>query len=142
MSETKKRLGVHGLIQNSEGLYLVMKRSELDEDEGNCWDPVGGGIEEGESVENGFRREVFEEAGIEVSEIKVLLAYTLEDKGLQLIVTAQAETEEVVISSEHNDFKWISYDEMLGLHPVSVHFKAVQFMLKNDIEVARYSDYK
>lgn len=140
--DDKKRLGVHGLITNSKGLYLVMKRSELDEDEGNCWDPVGGGIEAGETIEDGFKREVSEEAGIEVTDIKVLLAYTLEDKGLQLIVSARAKTEKVVMSSEHNDFKWISYDEMLELHPVSMHFRAVQFMLKNDIEVARYEDYK
>jgi 8-oxo-dGTP pyrophosphatase MutT (NUDIX family) len=139
---TAKRLGVHGLIKNTLGLYLVMKRSELDEDEGNCWDPVGGGIEESETVEVGFKREVMEEAGIEVTEAKVLLAYTLEEKGLQLIMSAQTDENEIKLSPEHNGYKWIPYQELLTIQPVSMHLKAIQYMLKNNLEAVRYEEYK
>lgn len=138
----KKRIGVHGLIQNKQGLYLVMKRSELDEDEGNCWDPVGGGIEEGEEIEKGFIREVKEEAGIGVSDIKLLQAYTIETGDLQLMVAAKTSTEKVILSSEHSDYKWITLEELKDIKPVSIHLKAVQFMFKNNTVIAKYEDYK
>jgi 8-oxo-dGTP diphosphatase len=138
----KKRIGVHGLIQNKQGLYLVMKRSELDEDEGNCWDPVGGGIEEGEEIEKGFIREVEEEAEIYVTDIKLIQAYTIDTGGLQLIVTAKTSDEKVKLSPEHNDYKWITFEELKEIQPVSLHLKAVQYMLKNNTEIAKYEDYK
>jgi 8-oxo-dGTP diphosphatase len=137
-----KKIGVHGLIQNDKGLYLVMKRSELDVDEGNCWDPVGGGIEDGETIEEGFKREVGEEADIEVADIKLIQAYTIDTGGLQLIVTAITHGEKVILSSEHNDYKWITFEELKTISPVSLYLKAVQYMLKNNVEVARYEDYK
>jgi 8-oxo-dGTP pyrophosphatase MutT (NUDIX family) len=111
-------------------------------DEGNCWDPVGGGIEEGEAIEEGFKREVKEEAGIEVTDIKLIQAYTIDTGGLQLIVTAKVLSESVVLSPEHNAFKWITFEELKTITPVSLHLKAIQYMLKNNVEIARYEDYK
>lgn len=134
-----KRLGVHGLVQNTSGLYLIMKRSELDADEA---DPVGGGIEDGETVEEGFKREVKEEAGLSVSAIKITHAYTIEDNSLQLIVSAEIAGGSVILSEEHNDFKWVTFDELLTISPVSLHLKAIQYMLKNKIDLTRYEDYK
>ena len=137
-----RKLGVHGLVQNKSGLYLVLKRSEQDIDEGNCWDPIGGGIEEGESIEEGFKREAMEEGGIGVNSIQVTYAYTDEDNGLQLIVSAKTNDEIVNLSPEHNEYKWIKFEEIKTINPVSLHLKAIQYMLKNGVYMVKYEDYK
>jgi len=67
------RVAVHGLVFNKEGKILLMLRSELDKDEANCWDPPGGGLEKDEDIENGFLRELKEEAGILAENVTKLL---------------------------------------------------------------------
>jgi 8-oxo-dGTP pyrophosphatase MutT (NUDIX family) len=141
MAETKK-LGVHGLIQNPSGKYLVIKRSKTDYYDPDTWDLPGGGIEEGEGVQIGFAREALEEAGMKVVGVKITHAYTLNDRSLQLAVSAHTEDGEIILSPEHQDYKWMDYSEFISLTEVSLHLKAVQYMLKNNVELAKYEDYK
>ncbi len=137
-----KRIGVHGLVKNKEGLYLLIKRSKTDPDEGDCWDLVGGGIDEGERLEDGFIREAKEEAGIEVVVLSLSFSYAADDGTLQLIVDGNYKTGEIVLSSEHNDYKWVEMNDLLNIEPASIHLKAVQYMLKNNLVIAKYEDYK
>ena len=136
-----KRLGVHGLIKNDKGLYLVAKRSETDVEEANCWDLIGGGIDERETIDEGFKREVKEEVGIDVGRVKLIQAYTIDTPGLALIVAAKALSGLVVLSLEHNDYRWISFEELKTISPVSLHLKAVQFMMKNNVDLVKYEEY-
>lgn len=138
---TMKRVGVHGLIQNTQGLYLVMKRSVLDVDEANTWDLPGGGLEDDEQLEPGFEREVSEEAGMKVFSTKLLFAYTIEDGSLHLIVGAKARSNQVILGPEHNDYKWVTMEEVKTITPVSLHLEATQYLFKKDMVVARYEEY-
>jgi 8-oxo-dGTP diphosphatase len=54
------RIAVSALIFN-EGKVLLAHRRDID-----WWNLPGGGMEEGETVEESLRREVFEETGLEV----------------------------------------------------------------------------
>ena len=90
-----------------EILLLKVKTEQL-----SFWQPITGGIENGESSEIACIREIFEETGLEIELTKLLQVghYTVvidEDltifKTLSLVETKQ---KDIRISDEHIDFMW------------------------------------
>jgi 8-oxo-dGTP diphosphatase len=65
------RVGL-GVLVHHEGKVLLSKRWE--KDGSFVWCMPGGHLEHGESLEGGARRETFEEAGIELGEMKIIVA--------------------------------------------------------------------
>lgn len=60
-------VGVTVVVKNSEGHILLQKRTDsLD------WGTIGGSMELGESFEETARRELFEEAGLRIEELKFI----------------------------------------------------------------------
>ncbi|WP_051545322.1 NUDIX domain-containing protein [Butyrivibrio sp. MC2021] len=59
-------IGVGTIIENEKGEILLQKRKD-----NGKWGIIGGGMEIGESFEQGARREAREEAGIELGEMKL-----------------------------------------------------------------------
>ncbi len=55
------RVGVCFFCHDGQGRYLLSKRSQNCRDEQGAWDPGGGGLKFGESVEEALHREVQEE---------------------------------------------------------------------------------
>jgi mutator protein MutT len=71
--EQKQITIVVAIIRNEQGDILLARRNEPDlKDAHNKWEFVGGGIEFGESPEEAIKREVLEEAGVEVEIVKLL----------------------------------------------------------------------
>jgi 8-oxo-dGTP diphosphatase len=64
----KDYVGVGGgvLIFNEKGEVLLKKRSKKSKNEVGFWQQLGGSIDYGEKVINAVRREIKEEAGIEI----------------------------------------------------------------------------
>jgi ADP-ribose pyrophosphatase YjhB (NUDIX family) len=62
-----KRIGVAGLIGSggSHSLHILLGRRGKDPNKG-LWVLPGGGLEDNESLEDAFRREIFEETGLEL----------------------------------------------------------------------------
>ena len=54
------------------GNYAIHKRSDKCRDERGCWDFGGGGLQFGEKMEDGVKREVLEEYGAEAIELDYL----------------------------------------------------------------------
>ena len=65
----------HGMIEK-DGLYLVTRRSAVDDYMPLKWDIPGGGVDAGESLEDGLSREVEEETRIKIQVEKLLYVYT------------------------------------------------------------------
>lgn len=57
---------------DGKGNYLLAKRSENCRDEHGCWDPGGGGVEFGDTVEDTLRKEVAEEYCTDILEYEFL----------------------------------------------------------------------
>lgn len=94
-----------------------------------------GWIEKGESLEAAARREIKEETGIE--DLKFIpgfkewtkFFFKHEAKTIMKIVTyflAETKQEEIKLSYEHKDFKWLTYDEALEF----LKFKQVREIFK------------
>ncbi|OGM66575.1 hypothetical protein A2962_04460 [Candidatus Woesebacteria bacterium RIFCSPLOWO2_01_FULL_39_61] len=124
------RVAVHGLVYNQENKILVMMRSQQDVDEANCWDLPGGGLEKDEDIENGFVRELTEEAGILAKNVVIFAAHEVDDGSLGLYAKADTEDIGITLSDEHSDYKWISENKLLSIKPASLHLRALQELVK------------
>lgn len=104
----------------STGRILLVKRS-LDSDDPGTWALLGGGIEEGESPEEGLRRELSEEACIvKCPELRhVHNDVRSEDDFAYLTYICEVNREfEPRLNHEHTDYQWCDKDGLPeGLHP-------------------------
>ena len=110
---------INGKIQ-----YLLLKRiSSI----GRFWQPVTGGIEEGETKIEALKREVSEETGIKniVGIMKEIHYDELWDffkrEGCQWLIKEFAfgvevsSNDKIVMSREHSEYRWCGFEEALKL---------------------------
>jgi len=124
-----QQIGIHSLIE-FENKYLIIQRSKNDHHDPLAWDLAGGGLEGGENIYRGLRREIFEEAGLKVGKIIFLCSYYIGEPGFQLLAYEKSLDKNVKVSFEHEDFKWIEKEEFLNLENVSIHVKASKIFLR------------
>jgi 8-oxo-dGTP diphosphatase len=102
------RIVVGGLIADSRGRILLLKRSP-DEFMPGAWEIPSGGVEAGEELEAALRREIREETGLELVEVASLAGsaeYAAGDmRCLQLNFAVRCEGA-VTLSQEHCDMMW------------------------------------
>ena len=81
------------------------------------WGLVAGHVKSGETAEETAIREIREEVGLDVSELKILGTYTIRSRDL-LMIGFRAETKGTKIrkSQELEEAEWFRLDEPLPLH--------------------------
>src|SRR4051812_9990373 len=107
------QVAVKAVIRNSDGKYLIMR-------EGQRWQAVGGRLDKGERLEEGLRREVEEETGItdlEIGKVIHVDEWFAKPEGelkhiVAIFFACTTTTEEVALSDEHEEFAWVSADEL------------------------------
>lgn len=107
------QVAVKAVIKNKEGKYLIVK-------EGERWQAVGGRLEKGERLEDGLRRETFEETGIDNLKIGVVVhvdEWFSKPEGepkhiVALFFSCTTTYTEVRLSSEHNEYAWVSVSDL------------------------------
>jgi 8-oxo-dGTP diphosphatase len=114
------------IVINNEGKILALRRSATDPAKPLSWDLPGGLVDAGENIVEGILREVSEEAGIKVERPKLLdvFDYTSE-QGTYLICigyVARAITSDVILSYEHDQYEWITKEELLK-RDMKMHIK-------------------
>lgn len=116
-----KKIGVSQkvIIFNREGKILTIQRTETAPSNPNKWDFPGGDLDFGEDAIKGIIREVKEESGIEIKKLKPFDIEShvdeLGDFWVTIAYTAEAVSEKVNLSYEHNEFKWLAPKEFLKL---------------------------
>mgnify|MGYP000922082929 FL=1 len=92
---------------DKEILLLKVKTEQL-----SFWQPITGGIENGESSEIACIREIFEETGLEIELTKLLKIghhTVVVDEDLTILKTlflVKTKQKDIRISDEHIDFMW------------------------------------
>ena len=126
------QVGVKILLENGEGKFLLMRRSE----EKYCdvlqkWDIPGGRIDPGKSLMENLEREVMEETSLKVTEEPRLIgAQDIILNGERHVVrlTYIGKTEgEPVLSEEHVEYRWFGIEELQTLEGLD---KYLQSLLK------------
>ena len=111
---TKTVIVVYAFIQKKDGSFLVIKRADNDSHPGT-WEMPGGSLNFGEDLQDGIKREVKEETGLDVKVIKpvayesAVMGSVLRKHKIRISFLAETLTEgqSVYLSKEHQDYKWI-----------------------------------
>lgn len=125
------QVGVKIFLKNSEGKYLIVKRSEQKYPEvQRPWDIVGGRINPGEDLLTNLRREVKEETQLEItSEPRLVFAQDImpnpEKHVVRLTYVGETTGEPVLDTGENTEYKWLSTDEMIDLEGLDEFTKEV-----------------
>jgi ADP-ribose pyrophosphatase YjhB (NUDIX family) len=116
--EISLQVGVKALLRNSNGKYLLLKRSLIKYPEViEPWDIIGGRITPGKTLIDNLKREIKEETQLELT-AKPELLYAqdiLRIPGRHVVrVTYKAdiEGEPVIDLSEHDEFKWVTLEQI------------------------------
>ncbi len=115
---TQLQVGVKALIRQ-DTRYLFLRRSPLFKAGPQKWDIPGGRIDPGEVLQDALAREVREEAGLRLETVNKLLAaqdILVPDKDLHVVRLTHFATAvgTVTISDEHDEYKWMSLEEILA----------------------------
>ncbi len=115
------------LIRNPDGLWLFIRRAGTSQHWAGQWEPPGGKMDAGESVDVTLEREVAEETGLKISDMRVVGATEGAVEAARfvvLVLEAKAESKSVRLSDEHDDFMWVTRRDAanLDLAPVYADF--------------------
>lgn len=130
---------VKGIIEKDNKILLI-KRSENDPIGPSTWEFVGGKIEFHETMEEALNREVYEETSIKIKLLYVTSFFTSEDRKIVLITyLCKAENDNVILSSEHNEYGWFSYDEIFDYLPNDIKEDIIKYKVIKNIHLTNAS---
>ena len=113
-------LAARGICEYNDKILLLKIRLKSVHDAGK-WEIPGGKVKKCEFFDEALKREYLEETGLEIDVDSLYNVvrndYTAcktseEVKSIQLIMKVTCTSDEVTISSEHDDYGWFSWDEI------------------------------
>jgi 8-oxo-dGTP diphosphatase len=106
MDTPKHSVSVAAVITDDQGRALLIQRR----DNGH-WEPPGGVLELGETIEDGLRREVREETGLDIEPGQLTGVYKNMTRGVvALVFRAKVIGGDLAASEEAGAFKWASQE--------------------------------
>ena len=111
-------LTMRGIIKNSDGEILIVKRHPKSRTDPDTWELPGGKVHEGESFDDALVREIKEETNLDckVGDLAIAIQHDYPYKRtVQMIMHLDDVEGELMISDEHTDAKYASIDEIKTL---------------------------
>ena len=115
----KTNIVLTGILKDND-LLLVVKRNENDDLYPGAWEFPGGHLEDGETLKDGLKRELYEEIGFTDNFDPIIIHYYDEvkekngelthDLEIDFIVNVDSSKIDVKLSNEHCDYKWVTKD--------------------------------
>lgn len=103
------RVAVNAVIER-DGRYLLARRRDID-----WWHLVGGGLEYGETIQQGLLREVREEIGVSIDVLRLVGVYAKPQKQevvLTFLCSLPTDSAEPKISEEIAEIGWFATDQL------------------------------
>lgn len=118
---------VCGVIQDNFGKILITQRGGRE----YCgkWEFPGGKIEPHETIFESIQREIMEELKLNITPVKKIISYPYKKFNLQFIY-CKAMKEKPVLT-EHLDYKWIDFSELVNFDFLEGDVKFVSYLLTN-----------
>jgi len=119
MEDKKHIVAITALIKNKAGdKFLIVKRHKNEIAFPGKWAFPGGKVEKGQNVLETLKKEIMEEVGLEIEDSKKFIKdYTfIRPDGHNVVgfcFEVITKTEDVTISEDFEDFKWITPEELL-----------------------------
>ncbi len=125
-------MGVKAVI-NNDGKILFIKRSDKYKEDNihGIWDIPGGRINYGEEPIDGLRRELLEETGLELDQVKQILdastIYKDDEKHIvRITYLCTVKDIQINMSEEHTELMWI--------HPNEIDFKLKDHLIEKVVQ--------
>lgn len=115
---TRWALAVYALVRDAKGRILLLRRCGARNHFAGCWELPGGKPSPGEAYADTALIEVFEETGLDVTLTGVVGAAEGSVPGVRvamLVLEARTRRTKVILSDEHDDFRWLSLDQVGSL---------------------------
>ncbi|WP_030061644.1 MULTISPECIES: NUDIX hydrolase [Streptomyces] len=120
-------VSVAGVVVREDGRVLAIRRAD-----NGTWEPPGGVLELAEPVEDGVRREVFEETGVKVGVERLTGVYKNVSRGIvALVFRCRPESQAVRLSDESIEVAWLTSAEV-SEHMAEVYAVRVLDGLRDD----------
>ncbi|MHA2247176.1 MAG: NUDIX domain-containing protein [Candidatus Hodarchaeales archaeon] len=124
VKEGKFIIGIGAIIESSKsGKILLLHRAPTLDFASDQWDDVGGRMQQFENPEETLQREVKEETGI--SQIVIIKPIDVshyfrgsknaDNEMIVITYWCKTTSDEVTLSTEHDDFRWVSPEDALSL---------------------------
>jgi 8-oxo-dGTP diphosphatase len=118
---------------------LVMKRSSTDAVQPGDWDLPGGSVDDNEDFVAAAQRETLEEAGLDIPASHFELCYAATEANekrsvIRLCFYVKGTSyDDIALSHEHEDYRWVSIDEATELLKNSMWGKALVYLHKHNL---------
>lgn len=113
------RQSVHTWIMNSNGEFLIQKRTPNKRTFPNKWSQTGGGVDEGETTLEAALRECSEELGISINpdNMELILSFKRKYDFVDVwLVKQDLKIEDLVLQEDEvSEVKWATIDEIRNL---------------------------
>ncbi len=111
MDSPKHSVSVAAVITDDHGRALLIQRAD-----NSHWEPPGGVLELGETIEDGLRREVQEETGLDIEPVQLTGVYKNMPRGIiALVFRAKVTGGQLDATGEATDFRWATPSEIKDL---------------------------
>lgn len=114
--------------------FLAIKRSLNAHARPGDWDLVGGNVLFGELHDPALRREIMEETALEVGTLTPTQVITnFKDNAYYLYINymATALTDDVNLSEEHTEWKWVTLGQFIDLRPAQFLIDSAEAAMKH-----------
>ena len=128
------RVAVHGLIKK-DNKFLVTKRPFDDDYMPDVWDLPGGTIKFQENIKDALVREIKEETTLKAKIGSVIFIHEFpsgpDRHQFQIVYQCEYQSGEVKLNPEdHEDFKWVSLEEMKDLTKIVFLEELIKYLQK------------
>lgn len=119
-------IGVGAVILNEQKQILMMHRGKEAQNEPNCWDKPGGGVEFGETREAALKREIKEEIDCEIKIIRelntvdhIIPAEKQHWISTNFLCEIVSGTPKIMEPHKCNELRWLDLDDIKNLKTTS-----------------------
>jgi 8-oxo-dGTP diphosphatase len=136
MDTPKHSVSVAAVIIDDQGRALLIQRRD-----NRHWEPPGGVLELDEAIEDGLRREVREETGLEVEPGPLTGVYKNMVRGVvALVFRCKPVGGDLTVSDEAAAFRWASADEVAELLSEAFAARVLDALRPDSVSAVRQHD--
>lgn len=135
-SDHRHSVSVAGVVVDDRGRALILRRRD-----NSHWEPPGGVLEHGETIEDGLRREVFEETGLKIEPGPLTGVYqNMVRKIVALVFRCRAIDGQLTENAEASAFRWATPGEVRTLMAEAYAVRVLDALGAQDAPVIRSHD--
>src|SRR5580704_10987791 len=133
---TRHSVSVAGVITDDHGRALLIRRRDT-----LHWEPPGGVLELGESIEAGLRREVREETGLTVEPAGLTGVYKNMTRGIiALVFRCIVISGHLTLNDEVSGFQWATPEEVKAMAAEAFAVRVLDALANQPVPAVRHHD--